>query len=86
MSEKKTFEKSLEELEKIVEELEGGELPLEDSIHRYEAGVKLLKECYQYLEKTEKRIQKMVKKEDGSFSLEPLEGEKNSNTPKDDET
>jgi exodeoxyribonuclease VII small subunit len=86
MAEKKLFEKSLEELEKIVEALEGGELPLEDSIQRYEAGVKLLKECYQYLEKTEKRIQKLVKKEDGTFSLEPFEGEKNAKGQKDDAT
>jgi len=86
MPEKKSFEKSLDELEKIVEALEGGELTLEDSIRKYEAGVKLLKECYQYLEKTEKRIQKLVKKEDGSFSLEPFKEEENGEKQKDDAT
>jgi len=74
MAEKKGFEQSLGQLEKIVEELEGGELSLDDSMKKYEAGLKLLKDCYQYLERAEKRIQKLVKKEDGTFSLEPFEG------------
>jgi exodeoxyribonuclease VII small subunit len=76
MAEKKGFEQSLHELERIVEELEGGELSLEESLKKYEAGLKLLKDCYQYLERAEKRIQKLVKKEDGTFSLEPFEGSK----------
>ncbi len=70
MAEKKSFEKSLQELEKIVDALETGELPLDDSIKKYETGVKLLRECYQHLEKAEQRIRKLVKKDDGTFELE----------------
>ena len=66
----KTFEESLAELEEIVEALEGGELPLEKSIKRYEDGVKLLKKCYGFLEKADKKIQKLVKSEEGTFALE----------------
>jgi exodeoxyribonuclease VII small subunit len=73
MAEKKSFDGLMQELEGIVGELEGGELSLDDSIKKYEAGVRILKECYQHLEKTSKRVQKLVKKEDGSFSLEPFE-------------
>jgi exodeoxyribonuclease VII small subunit len=77
MAEKsKSFDSLLERLEKIVEELESGDLPLEKSIARYEEGVKLLKECYAFLEKAEKKIQKLVKREDGTFSLEDFEPEK----------
>ncbi len=75
MAEKKSFEKSLQELEEIVEELEAGELPLDDSIRKYETGVKLLSECYQYLEKAEKKIQRLVKKDDGTFGLEDMQNE-----------
>ncbi len=70
-----SFETSLEKLGKIVEELEGGDLPLEKSIKRYEDGVKLLKECYAFLEKAEKKIQKLVKRDDGTFSLQDFQPE-----------
>ena len=74
----KSFETSLEKLEKIVEELEGGDLPLEKSIKRYEDGVKLLKECYVFLEKAEKKIQKLVKRDDGTFSLQDFQSEEDA--------
>jgi len=73
-----SFEASLEKLEKIVEELEGGDLPLEKSIKRYEDGVKLLKECYAFLEKAEKKIQKLVKRDDGTFSLQDFQPEEDA--------
>ena len=51
-----TFEQSLAELERIVRELEDGELGLEDALARYEAGVGLLKRCYTRLQQAEQRI------------------------------
>ena len=69
----KTFEESLAELEEIVEALEGGELPLEKSIKRYEDGVALLKKCYGFLEKADKKIRKLVKSDDGTFSFEDFD-------------
>lgn len=69
----KTFEESLAELEEIVEALEGGELPLEKSIKRYEDGVALLRKCYGFLEKADKKIRKLVKSDDGTFSFEDFD-------------
>jgi len=51
-----TFEQSLAELERIVRELEDGQLGLEEALARYEAGVGLLKRCYTRLQQAEQRI------------------------------
>ena len=51
-----SFEQSLEALEAIVAKLEGGKLPLADSLEQYEAGVKHLKLCYEQLADAERRI------------------------------
>ena len=52
-----TFEESLQSLERIVDDLEGGELGLGDALEAYEAGIKHLKECHKLLEKAERRIE-----------------------------
>jgi exodeoxyribonuclease VII small subunit len=52
-----TFEESLEELEKIVAELESGKLGLAEALARYEQGVKHLKGCQQLLERAERKIE-----------------------------
>jgi exodeoxyribonuclease VII small subunit len=52
-----SFEESLEELEKIVAELESGKLGLSDALERYEQGVKHLKSCQQLLERAERKIE-----------------------------
>ncbi len=52
-----TFEESLEQLEKIVAELESGKLGLSDALARYEEGVKHLKGCQQLLELAERKIE-----------------------------
>ena len=75
---KKTFESSMQNLEEIVGDLENGELPLDNSIKRYEQGVKLLRECYAFLEKAEMKIRKLVKQQDGTFALEEFEGEEDA--------
>ncbi len=51
------FEEALEALERIVTELEGQELPLEEALRRFEEGVRLSRLCYQMLEEAEKRIE-----------------------------
>ncbi len=51
------FEAALAELETIVSQLEDGQLPLAESLERYEQGVAHLKTCYQILEKAERRIE-----------------------------
>lgn len=66
------FEQSLERLETIVEELEGGALSLEDSIARYEEGVKLSRQLGRTLDQAEKRIERLVANDDESPTTEPL--------------
>lgn len=63
--ENETFEKSLEELESIANELERGSLSLEKSIEIFEKGIKLSKECSEKLDKAEKRINILVQTENG---------------------
>lgn len=53
---KKTFEQSLRSLEQIVEDLESEKLPLEESLSKFEDGVKLYRECKEMLGRVEKRI------------------------------
>lgn len=50
------FENSLKELEKIVRELESGEVSLDDSLKKFEVGIELYKKCRQTLDGAEKRI------------------------------
>ena len=52
-----SFEESLEELERIVAELESGKLGLSDALERYEQGVKHLKSCQQLLQRAERKIE-----------------------------
>ena len=67
------FEQALSRLEKIVEELEGGDLTLDESLARYEEGVKALKKCYEILRDAEKRVEILLKGEDGTIRTEPFE-------------
>lgn len=52
-----SFEEALTELEKIVHQLEGDEVGLNDALASYEQGVSLLRHCYQLLEKAERKIE-----------------------------
>lgn len=63
--EKLDFEKSMEKLEKIVQDLEKGDLNLEDSIKKFEQGMELSKKCNEILQDAEKRITVLLKTEDG---------------------
>ena len=67
------FEASLERLETIVEEMESGELSLEDMIKHFEEGQKLMKLCGRKLNEVEKKIEKLVQSEDGHVSVEPMD-------------
>ena len=60
----KSFEENMEELEKVVAELEKGDLNLDDSVSRFEQGLKISKECSKILEEAEKKITILVKKDD----------------------
>jgi len=56
------FEEALKKLEKIVEELESGKLPLDDSLKKYEEGVKLSRFCHKTLQSAQKKIELLTKK------------------------
>jgi len=60
---KQTFEQALAQLEKIVSEVEQGKIGLEDSLDKYEQGMKLIKHCRAVLEQAEKRIETINKDE-----------------------
>jgi exodeoxyribonuclease VII small subunit len=60
-----TFEASLTSLEKIVRELERGELPLEKSLELFEEGVRLSRECQERLNEAERRIEVLLQDNDG---------------------
>ncbi|MFP4533874.1 MAG: exodeoxyribonuclease VII small subunit [Desulfobacterales bacterium] len=65
---KKTFEDAMTQLEKIVQELESGDLPLEKALKKFEEGVKLSKFCFDKLEETEKKIIMLTSDPDGNVS------------------
>lgn len=68
------FEDAMKRLETIVEELEGGQLSLEDSIARYEEGVKLSRRLTATLDEAEKRIERLVEDEEGGMpTTTPME-------------
>lgn len=73
MAEKKVdFEQSLERLETLVEEMESGELALEEMIKHFEEGSKLVTLCSKKLTEVEQKIEKLVKKGD-ELAEEPFE-------------
>ncbi|ROS01608.1 exodeoxyribonuclease VII small subunit [Sinobacterium caligoides] len=77
-SKKVNFEKSLSELETIVEQLEDSELSLEDSLKQFEKGIKLTRECQQALDEAEQRVLAVTEQQDGSASYTPFEQEEQS--------
>jgi exodeoxyribonuclease VII small subunit len=70
------FETALKELEEIVQKLEGGKVPLEESITLYERGELLKKRCEQLLKAAESRVEKITLGKEGTpQGVEPLDGE-----------
>lgn len=64
-SESPDFESSLAGLERIVRELERGDLPLEKSLQLFEEGVRLTRECQQRLNEAERRIEVLLRGPEG---------------------
>lgn len=63
------FEKSLDELEELVEALEEGELPLEQALQTFERGIKLTQECQKALADAEQKVEQLLKTEGGTQTL-----------------
>ncbi|MDX1514540.1 MAG: exodeoxyribonuclease VII small subunit [Gammaproteobacteria bacterium] len=68
------FERALDELEKLVERMDEGELGLEESLKLYERGIELSKACQKALDAAEKRI-RVLSENDGEARLEPFEAD-----------
>lgn len=73
MSEKPlSFEESLTRLETIAEQIERGQIGLEESIARYEEGMSLVRQCRDMLTRAEHRIQQIHQRADGSLEATDL--------------
>ena len=68
-----TFEKDLETLEKIVEQLEEGGLSLDDSLKKFEEGMRLAQRCDKALNAAEKKIEILTRNAEGELETEPFE-------------
>jgi len=77
----KTFEASLEELERIVRQLEEGELTLEKSLELFEQGVKLSRECQERLNQAERRIEILMRDNQGRATVRPFDPESELSAP-----
>ena len=67
------FEEALKRLEEIVEELERGDLSLDDSLAKYEEGIRLSVICTRKLEAAKKKVELLVKTGEGKFDLKPFD-------------
>lgn len=76
-----SFEEALERLETIVEELEGGSLSLEQSLARYEEGMRLSRRLTQTLDQAEKRIERLVEEEGQVPTTRSLERDPGESDP-----
>ena len=72
------FEEALARLEAIVNELERGQLPLDDSMRIFEEGMKLSKTCLKMLEEAERKVEILIKDKDGGKRARPFELELSS--------
>jgi exodeoxyribonuclease VII small subunit len=70
-----SFEAGLQQLEAIVKEMEGGELPLERAIDLFERGMKLSEACRKQLEDAETRVEVLMKRA-GEIRAEPFRTDK----------
>jgi exodeoxyribonuclease VII small subunit len=69
----KQFEVALQELEGVVEQLESGDLPLEDSLAAFEKGIGLVKYCNQKLNEVERKVELLIRDKEGRLQLKTLE-------------
>lgn len=67
---KRSYEQAISELEEIVQKLERGELPLDESIENFQRGVELSRFCSKKLDEAERRITLLVESENGDMKEE----------------
>jgi exodeoxyribonuclease VII small subunit len=67
------FEETLKKLEKIVEELESGDLSLDEALKKYQEGLELSRFCSQRLETAKKKIEILTKNKKGDFEIKAID-------------
>jgi exodeoxyribonuclease VII small subunit len=75
MSKEMTFEQAMKSLEEAVARLEKGQIPLDEALDCFEAGVQSANVCRKKLQAVEARIETLIKSSDGSFRTEPFGGD-----------
>lgn len=75
----RSFEASLEALEQIVRQLESGDLPLEKSLELFEQGVRLSRECQERLSQAERRIEVLLRDNQGRTVVTTYTSPQNDN-------
>ncbi|MBU0717354.1 MAG: exodeoxyribonuclease VII small subunit [Planctomycetes bacterium] len=75
---KLTFEEALKQLETIAGQIERGEIGLEESISKYEEGMKLVKHCRDVLTKAEHKIEQLQERSDGTLATKAFEPDRNA--------
>ena len=76
------FEEGLKKLEKIVDDLEDGNLSLDEALKKYEEGIRLSKMCAKKLEVAKKKVEILLKSEDGSVDLKSFDEKLAEEEPK----
>lgn len=71
MAKKQTFEQALKELQTIVDQLEAGDLTLDEALTQFESGIKLSRHCTTLLDKAETKVTQLIQKADGHIEEKP---------------
>ena len=77
-SEEMSFEKALQELEKVVDSLESGKLSLDESVSYFQKGISLTRLCSKKLDEAERKINILIQNEEGEITQEPYELEEDN--------
>ncbi len=81
----RTFEASLEALERIVHQLEDGDLPLDKSLELFEQGIRLSRECQERLSQAERRIEILLRDNQGRATAVPFKEPANETPERENE-
>jgi exodeoxyribonuclease VII small subunit len=69
---KERFEEAFKKLEQIVAKMESGDLPLEESLKLFEEGMRLSRTCSQKLAEVQKKVELLLKSDDGKLKAQPF--------------
>lgn len=80
----KTYEEAFGELSELVERLQGGDLPLDETIALYERGMRLSFQCERFLDDADRRVETLVRRDDGTLGT--AEGDGDDEDDEDDDS